>query len=100
MPEGEYFKYDRTVVVKDGGLWVKSEGTDLLSGAVKTLEQDCEYLASHSGFSIEQALLMASLNPARYFGIEDQMELFPGRKPPMVLFSWKNNKLAVKNMLK
>jgi N-acetylglucosamine-6-phosphate deacetylase len=99
MPEGEYFKYDRTVVVKDGGLWVKSEGTDLLSGAVKTLEQDCEYLASHSGFSIEQALLMASLNPARYFGIEDQMELFPGRKPPMILFSWKNNKLSVKNIL-
>ena len=100
MPEGEYFKYDRTVVVKDGGLWVKGEGTDLLSGAVKTLEQDCEYLAVHSGFSIEHALLMASLNPGRYFGIEDQMGLFPGRKPPLVVFSWQNNKLSVKKILR
>ncbi len=100
MPEGEYFKYDRTVVVKDGGLWVKGEGTDLLSGAVKTLEQDCGYLAANSGFSIEEALLMASLNPARYFGIEDQMEVFPGKKPPLVVFSWKNNKLSVKEILK
>jgi len=100
MPEGEYFKYDRTVVLKDGGLWVKGEGTDLLSGAVKTLEQDCEYVAAHAGFSIEQALLMASLNPARYFGIENQMDLFPGRKSPLVVFSWKNNKLSVKEILK
>ncbi len=100
MPEGEYFKYDRTVVLKDGGLWVKGEGTDLLSGAVKTLEQDCEYVAAHAGFSIEQALLMASLNPARYFGIENQMDLFPGRKSPLVVFSWKKNKLSVKEILK
>ena len=100
MPEGEYCKYDRTVVLKDGGLWVKGEGTDLLSGAVKTLEQDCEYVAARAGFSIEQALLMASLNPARYFGIESQMDLFPERKSPLVVFSWKNNKLSVKEILK
>jgi N-acetylglucosamine-6-phosphate deacetylase len=99
MPEGEYRKYERTIVLKDGGLWVKGEGTDLLSGAVKTLEQDCEYLAAHSGFSIEQALLMASLNPARFFGIEHQMDLYPGRKPPVVVFSWKNNKLSVEKVL-
>lgn len=99
MPEGEYLKYDRTVVLKDGGLWVKGEGTDLLSGAVKTLERDCEYLAANSGFSIEEALLMASLNPARYFGIEEQMEVFPGRNPPLVVFSWKNNRLSVKGIL-
>jgi N-acetylglucosamine-6-phosphate deacetylase len=100
MPEGEYTKYDRTVVLKDGGLWVKGEGTDLLSGAVKTLEQDCEYLAAHSGFPIEQALVMASLNPARYFGIEGQMQLFPGRKAPFAVFSWKDNRLSVEKILK
>jgi len=100
MPDGEYRKYERTVVLKDGGLWVKGEGTDLLSGAVKTLEQDCEYLATHSGFSIEEALVMASLNPARFFGIEDQMDLYPGRKLPLVVFSWRNNKLSVKNILR
>jgi len=100
MPNGEYRKYERTVVLKDGGLWVKGEGTDLLSGAVKTLEQDCEYLAAHSGFSIEEALVMASLNPARFFGIEDEMELYPGRKSPLVVFSWKNKELSVEKILK
>jgi N-acetylglucosamine-6-phosphate deacetylase len=100
MPDGEYRKYERTVVLKDGGLWVKGEGTDLLSGAVKTLEQDCEYLAARSGFSIEEALVMASLNPARFFGIEHQMDLYPGRNPPLVVFSWRNNKLSVEKVLK
>jgi N-acetylglucosamine-6-phosphate deacetylase len=100
LPDGEYVKNERTVVLKDGGLWVKGEGTNLLSGAAKTLEQDCEYLAAYSGFSIEEALLMASVNPARYFGIEDQMQLFPGKKTSLVAFSWGNNKLSVEKVLK
>ncbi len=72
----------------------------MLSGAAKTLERDCEYLAAYSGFSIEEALLMASLNPARYFGIEDQMQLFPGKKTSLVVFSWEDNKLSVEKVLK
>jgi len=100
MSDGEYTKYDRTVVVKDGGLWVKGKGTDLLSGAVKTLEQDCEYLAANSGFSIEEALQMASLNPAQFFSIQDQMQLFPGRRTPLVVFSWQKNRLSVKEILR
>jgi len=43
---------------------------------------------------------MASVNPARYFGIEDQMQLFPGKKTSLVAFSWGNNKLSVEKVLK
>jgi N-acetylglucosamine-6-phosphate deacetylase len=100
MPDGEYSKYNRTVVLKDNGLWVKGHGTDLLSGAAKTLERDCEYLAVNSGFSIEEALIMASLNPARYFGIQDQLQIFPGKKASFVLFSWNGKTLAMKQILK
>jgi len=98
LPEGEYTNDGLTVVLKDGGLWVKGEGTNLLSGAVKTLNEGCEYLAAHAGFPIEDALVMASVNPARYMGIEHQMCLFPGYTGPLVLFSWKEQKLTIKGV--
>ena len=98
FPEGEYTKNDLTVVLKDGGLWVKSEGTNLLSGAIKTLNEGCEYLAVHAGFTIEEALVLTSLNPARYMGAEHKTQLYPGYKGPLVLFSWKDKKLIIKEV--
>jgi N-acetylglucosamine-6-phosphate deacetylase len=100
LPDGEYDKMDRTVVLQNGGLWVKGEGTNLLSGAVKTLEQGCAYLAAQAGFSLEQALKLASLNPARYFGIESAFRLFPGRKGPLVVFALEQQELKVKEICK
>jgi N-acetylglucosamine-6-phosphate deacetylase len=100
LPDGEYDKMEKTVVLRDGGLWVKGEGTNLLSGAVKTLEQDCAWLTAQAGFSVEQALLMASLHPARYFGIEGQAALYPGRPGPCVVFSGEAGAFSVWKVLK
>lgn len=96
MPEGEYKKNGLTVVMKDGGLWVKGEGTNLLSGAAKTLEEGCEYAANNGVCSLERALLMASVNPATYMGIRRAFDLFPGYRGPLAVFSWKAPKLTVK----
>jgi N-acetylglucosamine-6-phosphate deacetylase len=96
LPDGEYAKNENTVVLKDEGLWVKSEGTDLLSGAVKTLEKDCAYLVSRAGFSIEDSLIMASLNPARYFGIDDRYAMHAGWSGKLVGFTWRNGILHPK----
>ena len=86
------------MVLKDGGLWVKDK--DMLCAAVKTLDQDVEYVAQYCNINIENALIMASINPARYFGIEDKMMIYPGREGPLVIYNWKNNHLKVKKILK
>jgi len=99
LPDGEYESSEMTVVLKDGGLWVKEKGTNLLSGAARTLEQDVEYLAVNAGFSIENSLLMASVNPARYFGVEGEMDIHAGREGPLAVFSWARNRLTVKEIL-
>ncbi|MBE3064758.1 MAG: N-acetylglucosamine-6-phosphate deacetylase [Spirochaetes bacterium] len=100
-PDGEYSTTDGNVVVlKDGGLWVKGKGTDLLSGAAKTLNQNVEYLSAHAGFSIEQSLLLASRNPAQYFGISRELDIYPGRGGPAALFRWQHEGLSVEAILK
>ncbi len=100
FPEGDYISETNgmKVVLKDEGLWVKDK--DMLSAAVKSLDQDVEYIAKYCNFSIEDALIMASINPARYFGIEDRMMIYPGRKGPLAIFQWKNNNLKVAKILK
>ena len=100
LPEGEYISESNKmkVVLKDEGLWIKDK--DMLCGAAKTLNQDVEYIVKYCNFSIEDALIMASINPARYFGIEDKMMIYPGRKGPLVIFLWKNNNLKVTKILK
>lgn len=93
LPDGEYAKNGNTVVLKDEGLWVKGEGTNLLSGAVKTLEKDCAFLVGRAGFSLEAALTMASLNPARYFGIDNQYALCAGWTGKLAAFTWRGGTL-------
>ena len=98
MPDGEYEKYGNTVVLKNEGLWVKGKGEDLLSGAAKTLEKDCTYLVNNAGFSLEQTLLMASVNPAEYFSIGQTMDLYPGRKGKLISFTWEKDKIIVEKI--
>jgi N-acetylglucosamine-6-phosphate deacetylase len=100
MPDGEYEANEMTVVLKDGGLWVKEKGTNLLSGAAKTLDLDVQFLTAEAGFPLEQALTMATVNPARFFGIERQMQLYTGRSGPLAVFSWDKGKLQVNAILK
>jgi N-acetylglucosamine-6-phosphate deacetylase len=100
LPDGEYKAYEMTVVLHDGGLWVKDTGTDLLSGAAKTLDQDVEYLTLNAGFRLEEALLMASQNPARYFGVETKLDLYPGRRGPLAVFLWEQNHLRIHAILR
>jgi N-acetylglucosamine-6-phosphate deacetylase len=99
MPDGEYESNEMTVVLKNGGLWVKEKGTNLLSGAAKTLDLDVEFLASNGGFSLEKSLLMATVNPARYFSLENYFALYSGRRGPLAVFSWEKGKLRVFKVL-
>jgi N-acetylglucosamine-6-phosphate deacetylase len=100
MPDGEYEDNEMTVVLKDGGLWVKEKGTNLLSGAARTLDQDVEFLKAQAGFPLEHALIMATVNPARYFGVEPEMQLYEGRLGTLAVFSWENSRFQVYEILK
>jgi N-acetylglucosamine-6-phosphate deacetylase len=100
MPDGEYEANEMTVVLRNGGLWVRDKGTDLLSGAAKTLDQDVEFLTAQAGFCLEEALLMASENPGRYFGVDNQLALYAGRRGPLAVFWWEADRLKTLAVLR
>ena len=57
-----------------------------LAGSHLTLENACRNLMAHSGYGLCHAIRMASLNPARLLGIDDQVgSLEPGKKANLII---------------
>jgi N-acetylglucosamine-6-phosphate deacetylase len=97
LPEGEHEMEGNRVELRDGGLWVK--GSWQLSGAARTLEQDVELLARQAEPGIEQALLMATRNPAAALGDPDWAEIRKGRTGPIAVFSWDGSRLLLQKRI-
>jgi N-acetylglucosamine-6-phosphate deacetylase len=95
LPDGDYTMEGNAVELQSGGLWVK--GSYLLSGAVRTLEQDVELLARESEPGIEQALLMATRNAAAAAGDPAWAELVEGRVGPIAVFAWDGHRLVLED---
>lgn len=57
-----------------------------LAGSHLTLDNACRNLMAHSGYGLCHAIRMATLNPARLLGIDDQVgSLEPGKKANIIL---------------
>ena len=57
-----------------------------LAGSHLTLENACRNLMTHSGYGLCHAIRMATLNPARLLGIEDEVgSLEVGKKANLIL---------------
>jgi len=97
LADGEYEMEGNTVELRAGGLWVK--GSWMLSGAARTLDRDVELLARESEPGIEQALLMATRNPAAAAGDPGWADLVPGRGGPVAVFSWDGDRLGLEERL-
>ena len=97
LPDGEYEMEGNRVVLRDGGLRVKDSG--LLSAAARTLAEDVQWLALQEEPGVEQALLMATRNPAALVGAAGWAELAPGRQGPLAVFSWNGERLSLEQRI-
>jgi len=97
FPEGEYTFGGNAVQLRDGGLFVKD--SFMLSGAVRTLDQDVALLARHAEPGLEAALLMATRNPARLLGEAAWAEMTLGREGPLAVFDWDGERLSLRERI-
>ncbi|MGX7363323.1 MULTISPECIES: N-acetylglucosamine-6-phosphate deacetylase [Aerococcus] len=70
MPEGPSMLGELAVIVKDGAARLVNGGN--LAGSILTLAKAVENLVAWNLVSLEEAVQMASYNPAKSVGIEDQ----------------------------
>lgn len=86
MPDGNYRLGEMDVSVRDG----RCEHEGKLAGSVLTLDRAVRNIAEHVGISLQQAVRLATLNPARRLAIESQHGVIaPGRSADLVALTAK-----------
>jgi N-acetylglucosamine-6-phosphate deacetylase len=84
MPDGVYKLGDFEVQVSNG----RCEYQGKLAGSVLTLDRAVRNVMTFAGWELQQAVKLATLNPARRLGISDQRGLVaPGRRADLVVLT-------------
>jgi N-acetylglucosamine-6-phosphate deacetylase len=87
MPDGTYQLGPIKVEVKDGRCTVAGEGDGKLAGSVLTMDRAVRNVTQFSGWSLQNAVRAATLNPARAASIARHGQLAPGAEANFVLLS-------------
>src|ERR1041385_2988302 len=84
MPDGIYSLGGLEVEVNDG----RCEYQGKLAGSVLTLDRAIRNVMTFAGWQLQQAVRLATLNPAQRLGISDQRGLLaPGRRADLVVLT-------------
>jgi N-acetylglucosamine-6-phosphate deacetylase len=84
MPDGVYSLGGLEVQVSNG----RCEYQGKLAGSVLTLDRAIRNVMAFAGWQLQQAIKLATLNPAQRLGISDQRGLLaPGRQADLVVLS-------------
>lgn len=86
-PPGNYKLGNVEVEVLESGR-VNLPGTPYLAGSALDMDDAVGKTVSFSDATLDDALLMASANPAELIGLEDRGKLEAGRRADMILFDW------------
>ena len=70
LPAGHYMRYGREMFADEKGLILNSDGR--ICGSGKWVLYNIGQLVNHVGVPLEAALRMASINPARFLGIQEK----------------------------
>ena len=83
-PEGEYLIDGQEVIIRDGAAFLKE--TPYLYGAWSNLSQGIQRATAAGVVSPDEALRLASNNPARLFRVPGGLEVEAGAEGPFVFF--------------
>ena len=86
MPDGNYRLGELEVTVRDG----RCEHQGRLAGSVLTLDGAVRNIASHTQISLDQAVRLATLNPAQRLGLESERGVIAsGRSADLIALTGK-----------
>jgi N-acetylglucosamine-6-phosphate deacetylase len=85
MSDGQYYFADQPVFIKKGSAYLLN-GT--LAGSTLTMDAAVRYIVRQVGFSLPQAIALASTNPARLLGLQHcKGTIAPGMDADLVLLN-------------
>ena len=94
LPPGEYIRGERKLLLTPNV--VKFPDINALAGAASPISKCLEVVMDFTNCSLEDAIKMASLNPAKMFSLNDRGLINKGKRGDIVLFTMKGDKIQIK----
>ena len=94
MPPGEYTWNEMVVVMTPEGM-IKYPAQNVLAGTSLPITRGIFNIMKFTNCSLAEAIQMATINPARLYGMNDRGEIEVGERADLVLFSFGEDDLVV-----
>lgn len=94
MPSGDYIWDGKEVVLTPEGIIILPEA-NCFAGASLPLIDGVGNMMKFTNCSLEDAINMATKNPAKLYGFEDRGSIEVGKRADIILFNLENNKLNI-----
>ena len=94
LPPGEYTRGERTLILTPDVVKLPKE--DVLAGAASPISKCVGVMIDFTQCSLQQAIQMASSNPAKMFDLKNLGEIQKGKNANLVLFTMKDNEMVIK----
>jgi len=98
LPSGKYLFAGEEVEMTPDGM-IRNPETNTFAGASLPLFRGIENIIKYAGCSLADGVKMASSNYAKLFNLNDRGTLQTGRRADMVLFTYENNKIEIKETI-
>ena len=96
LPPGKYVNSEGDTIVLTPEGMIRYPAQNVLAGSASPVKKGVANVMKVTGCSLAQAFQMASLNPARLYGLSDRGELKPGKRADLILFRIINNELDIR----
>ena len=96
LPPGEYIRLERVVVLTEV---VKYPAENVLAGAASPLSTCVANIMKFTNCSLENAIQMATSNPAKLLGLNNIGEIIPGKRADLILFSIVDDRIVIQNTI-
>ena len=96
LPQGEYTRHERLVILSEV---VKFPVENCLAGAASPLSVCVSNMIKMTDCSLENAIQMASSNPAGLLGMYNLGEIKQGKRADIILFNMENSKMVIQKTI-
>jgi N-acetylglucosamine-6-phosphate deacetylase len=96
LPPGEYTRLERLVVLSEV---VKYPAENVLAGAASPIGTCVTNMMKFTNCSLENAIQMATTNPARTLGLNDIGEIKQGKRADLILFTIEDGKIVIQKTM-
>jgi len=96
LPQGEYIRLERLVVLSEV---VKYPAENVLAGAASPLSTCVSNMMKFTNCNLENAIQMATANPARLLGLNDIGEIVRDKRADLILFTITDGRIVIQKTI-